>query len=66
MKKYRYEYVRIDTGLFFLVPSEDNQHREIIDEYAAKGLRYVGFVPAMQSGEGRIRQYDLVFEQEVE
>ncbi|MBQ7903904.1 MAG: DUF4177 domain-containing protein [Oscillospiraceae bacterium] len=66
MKKYRYEYVRIDTGLFFLVPSEDNQHREIIDEYAAKGWRYVGFVPAMQSGEGRIRQYDLVFEQEVE
>ena len=39
MKKYRYEYVRIDTGLFFLVPSEDNQHREIIDEYAAKGWR---------------------------
>lgn len=66
MKKYRYEYVRIDTGLFFLVPSEDNQHREIIDEYASKGWRYVGFVPAMQSGEGRIRQYDLVFEQEVE
>ena len=42
MKKY--EYVRVVTsgGLF---GGELQKHREIIDEYAERGYRYVGFIP---------------------
>jgi len=39
MKKYIYE--KININCFFGAVSEE--HRKIIDEYAAKGYRYVGF-----------------------
>ena len=35
------------------------EHREIIDEYAAKGWRYVGYLPTMFSGEGGTKEVDL-------
>ncbi len=40
------------------------EHREIIDEYAAKGWRYVGYLPTMFSGEGGTKEVDLIFERE--
>ena len=49
---YRYEYVSLHSC----------EHREIIARYAANGWRYIGFVPTQFSGEGGIKEIDLVFE----
>ena len=35
---------------------------EIIDEYAAKGYRYVGYIPVEMTGHGQILEMDLIFE----
>ncbi len=58
MKKY--EYVTITTNRF--LEGNITVHRDIINEYAAKGYRFVGFVPTFISGEGKIMNMDLVFE----
>lgn len=58
MKKY--EYVNVHIGTFFGAKSE--QHREIIDKYAEKGYRYVGYIPTNISDYGKIKDMDLVFE----
>ena len=48
----RYEYVNIHIGKFCGAKSEE--HRGIINEYAAKGCRYVGYIPTKISGYGII------------
>lgn len=58
MKKY--EYVTIHMARFCGAKCEE--HRGIIDEYAAKGYRYVGFIPTNLSDYGKIKDIDLVFE----
>lgn len=60
----RYEYVRIDLDNFPPGSAKSKEHREIIDEYAAKGYRYVGFVPCHFGASGKMICMDLVFEQE--
>lgn len=42
--------------------SGTDEHRQIIDQYAAKGYRYVGYIPTDITGHGVIRQVDLIFE----
>ena len=59
---YRYEYVSLHTGGGFWIDNSSCEHRRIIDKYAAKGWRYVGFVPARFSGEGGMKEIDLIFE----
>lgn len=59
----QYEYVCLHTGRFIGAVSEE--HRQIIDEYAAKGYRYAGFIPAKMSDYGKIIDMDLVFEKDV-
>lgn len=49
MKKY--EYVNIKIGKMFSVKSQE--HRKIIVEYAAKGYRYVGYIPTDTDGYGK-------------
>ncbi len=61
MKKY--EYVNIKVGRFWSAGTEE--HREIIDRYAAMGFRYVGYVPTSMDSYGRIVKMDLVFEKDV-
>jgi len=56
----RYEYVNIHIGKFCGAKSEE--HRNIINEYAAKGYRYVGYIPTNISDYGKIKDMDLVFE----
>ena len=63
MKKY--EYKRVLTSKFFGAYLDD-QHRQIIDEYAAKGYRYVGFIPTYMTSHGKIEAMDLIFEIEEE
>lgn len=58
MKKY--EYVNIHIGK--LVGAKSEEHRGIIDEYAAKGYRYAGYIPTKLDDFGKIKDIDLVFE----
>ena len=53
----RYEYVNINIGKFCGAKSEE--HKGIINEYAAKGCRYVGYIPTKISGYGIITDLDL-------
>ena len=58
MKKY--EYVNVKIGKFIGAKSEE--HRQIIDEYASKGYRYVGYIPTDISDYGKIKSMDLICE----
>lgn len=62
----KYEYVQIDTVGKGIFSNKTTAHRDIIDEYAAKGYRYVGWFPTSSSNilEGVIQQVDLIFEKE--
>lgn len=60
MKKY--EYVNLSIGRLFM--SGNVEHREIIDEYAKKGYRYVGYIPTEIIANGRVDTVDLIFEKE--
>ena len=60
MKKYK--YVEVKIGKFIGAKSEE--HRQIIDEYASKGYRYVGYIPTHISDYGKIIKMDLVFEKD--
>ena len=56
----RYEYVSVHIGRLFGACSEE--HRKIIDDYAKRGYRYVGFIPTDMSDYGKIKDMDLIFE----
>lgn len=56
----RYEYVNIHIGKFIGAKSEE--HRSIINQYAANGYRYVGYIPTNISDYGKIKDLDLIFE----
>jgi len=58
MKKYEYFNISIDK--FFYAGSQE--HRQIIDSYAAKGYRYAGYIPTEITGHGKIISMDLIFE----
>ena len=58
MKKY--EYVSINIDGFLGAGSEE--HRQIIDNYAAKGYKYVGYIPTNITSHGKIVEMDLIFE----
>lgn len=58
MKKYACVSVRIPRGF----QKETYEHRKIIDEYARKGYRYVGYIPMRIKLYGRTLMVDLIFE----
>ena len=58
MKKYEYVNINIDSFL----GSGSEEHRQIIDEYAAKGYNYVGYIPTNIARHGKIVEMDLIFE----
>lgn len=62
MKKYT--YVSVHMGKLFGAICEE--HRKIIDDYAAKGWRYAGFIPTNMNDYGKIKDIDLVFEKDEE
>ncbi len=49
----QYTYVTIQNEKFW--GADFTTHREIIDEYAAKGYRYIGFLPTVQNDYGKIK-----------
>lgn len=58
MKEYVYVKLDIDSWL----GAGSLNHRKIIDEYAKKGYRYVGYIPTDISEKGKIKEMDLIFE----
>ena len=58
-----YEYVNVKIGKFIGAKSEE--HREIIDKYASRGYRYVGYIPTNLTDYGKIVSLDLIFETDV-
>ncbi len=65
---YIYEYERISSDFFGWGVSgnkyKTEEYKEIINQRASEGWRYVGFIPALQRGTGHIEEMDLVFERE--
>ena len=53
MKKY--EYVNININGFLGSGSEE--HRQIIDEYAAKGYKYAGYIHTAITPHGKIMDW---------
>ncbi len=52
----RYEYVSVHIGKF--LGSRSEEHRQIIDEYAKKGYRYVGYIPTFINDYGKLSFYN--------
>ena len=63
---YEYKYVPLYTGGGFWLDNRECEHREIIDQHAAEGWRYVGYIPAKFTGNGGAKELDLIFERPVE
>ena len=61
-----YEYVSVDYKKreVIMVGVGITEHREIIDDYAARGYRYVGSIITEVDSNARIRKIDLVFEKD--
>ena len=58
---FRYEYVTVACrDKFFNITLQE--HRLIIDNYAQRGYRFVGFVPVKMAAYGQIVEIDLIFE----
>lgn len=64
MKKY--EYVKLNMKVGFL-STKNKSYQKVIDEYAAKGYRYVGWIPSSTSNmlSGVPEEIDLIFEIDV-
>ena len=63
---YEYKYVTLYTGGGFWLNNKECEHRAIIDEHAAGGWRYVGYIPTNFTGNGGTKELDLIFERPVE
>lgn len=63
---YQYKYVTFYTGGGFWMDNTDCGHRQIIDEHAAEGWRYVGYIPSKFSSEGGHKEIDLIFERTID
>ena len=59
---YEYKYVTLYVGGGFWINNAECEHRSVIDEHAAQGWRYVGYIPTRFSGEGGTKEIDLIFE----
>ena len=57
---YKYIYVEAEASGVFRTAN----HKELIEEYSAKGWRFVTAIPTKFSGYGLIKLFDLVFEME--
>ena len=69
MYKYEYEKVIIEFSGFGLLNGNVygiEEYKDIIENRASKGWRYIGFIPTKQRGTGHIEEIDLIFEKLLE
>ncbi len=62
MKKYEFVSVYIEK----LFGARSENHRQIINEYAEKGYRFIACIPTKINGNEVIINVDMVFEKDVE
>ncbi|WP_373599116.1 DUF4177 domain-containing protein [Paraclostridium bifermentans] len=58
---YEYIYVKSKASSVFRV----SDHREIINKYSKEGWRFVSAIPSDFELNGKIIEFDLVFEKEI-
>ena len=68
---YEYEYVDLELELSGWGPVHGIQYdldcfKEVIDEMAKMGWRFVTYLPSRQTKEGALRKVTLVFERLIE
>lgn len=56
------EFVRVNYDNNKVSCAELTYHREVIEEYASKGFKYLGFVPVKLGPSGKMLALDLVFD----
>ena len=61
---YEYKYANFYTGGGFFLDDSDAAHRELIDEQAKAGWRFVAAIPTSFTSNGGTKSLDLVFERE--
>lgn len=64
MKKYEFVSVSCKTSTVF--PPVAYEHRDTIEEYAAKGYRYVDSIVTETDSHGCTKKLDLIFEIDAE
>lgn len=64
MKEYEYVSVKYKMLEAFMLGCGISEHREIIDDYAARGYRYVDSIVTEVDNSAHIRKVDLVFEKD--
>lgn len=57
-----YKYVKLECENHKTTSSSVIEHKEIIDEHAKNGYRYVGYIPTKMGPSGKILSLDLIFE----
>lgn len=62
---YKYKYVSVNFNSGFAKNSLED-HRDIIDNLAKDGWRFVSAIPTLNKGYGMISELDLVFEKPIE
>lgn len=55
------KFVRVEYDNNRVAGAELTSHREVIEEYALKGYKYIGFVPVKLGPSGKMLALDLVF-----
>lgn len=58
---YEYIYVKSKASSVFRV----SDHREIINKYSKEGWRFVSAIPSDFELNGKIIEFDLIFEKEI-
>ena len=62
MKKYEFVTVKVKNNP--VMNASYTGHRKVIEEYAAKGYTYKGYIPTVQGPSGKAVEMDLIFETE--
>ena len=60
---YKYDYVRTGTSFGGW---DQTDYKDIIRSMAAEGWRFVTAIPVKQTGNGLIKEMELIFEKEFE
>ncbi|QNL43790.1 DUF4177 domain-containing protein [Oscillibacter hominis] len=63
---YEYQYIELHVGGGFWIDNSQCAHRDLIEEQAKAGWRYVGYIPSCFTGNGGIKDIDLIFERRVD
>ena len=60
MKKYEYVEVKLQNNP--VTNAVLAEHRQVINDWAQKGYKYVGYIPTKQGASGKAVVIDLIFE----